>query len=107
MWPETWAIPIGLVGLYWSYYIVWLIFPFAVPYPPESLQKFMYAGFVMVLFNGLVWLGIKLNFFGFYDFYKNELEQTFKTLETWQKVAFLLLVYFGLLHYAVAIAGLM
>jgi hypothetical protein len=101
LWPETYAVPLGLIGLYWSYYIVWLIFPFAVPYPPETLQKFMYAGFVMVFFNGLAWLGIKLNFFGFWEFYKNDLATTFKELQGWVKVLLLLVLYFALVYFLV------
>jgi hypothetical protein len=104
LWPELWALPLGIVGLYWSYFLLWLVFPFAAPYPPEVLQKFLYAGYAMLFFNGMAWLGIRLNLFGMYEFYKTDFSKAFKKLRSWQKISFLLASYFGLLHFLVALA---
>jgi hypothetical protein len=106
LWPESWAIPLGLFGLYWSYYLLWLLFPFAAAYPPEGLQRFVYAGFVLMLFNGLSWLGIKLNLFGLYHFYKHNLNSSFTRLKAWQKISFLFSAYFGFLFLLVEISKL-
>lgn len=107
LWPETWGLPLAVIGLYYSYFLIWFIFPFAVPYPPESLQKFMFAGIAMLLYNALVWLGIKLNMFGMYDFYKNSFSTSFKRLRSWQKFTFLFVAYFGLFYFLVRLAELM
>jgi hypothetical protein len=60
-------------------------------YPPEFFHAAIYAGLIVVFFNSMVQLGIRINFPELYKYY---LDDNFNELPTWQKAVIFLSVYF-------------
>jgi hypothetical protein len=97
LWPGTWGLPIAFLLWVASPVLLRMVDPTSATLDAGVLQFMLYAAIAMLLFNELVFMGIKFNFPSVFDFYKTEFQNAFKGLETWQKVKVLCALYLGLL----------
>lgn len=97
LWPELWAVPLVLMAIILSPYFLRWMDPTAATYDAGVLQIYIFAALGLTLGNALVWLGIRLNFFGMYRFYARDFRLTFNNLSGGQKICALLALYSVLL----------
>jgi hypothetical protein len=93
LWPEFFSIPMGLLLWVVSPWLLRSIDPVAGVFDSGVLQTFIFAIVGMLLFNGVVFGGIKANFPSLFEWYATSFKTEFKELTSWQKHLFLLLVY--------------
>jgi hypothetical protein len=104
LWTEFWSIPLALVSWFLSPFLLRVIDPTAGAYDAGVFQVILFAMIAMLMFNGAVWLGIKFNFWTAFSYYQSKFHLDFNSLEPWQKIKILLLLYFGLLLSLVLLA---
>ncbi len=107
LWPELWSLPAALVLWFVSPHVIYFIDPMAATFDTGVLQIFIYAIVGLMLFNGVVFAGIKFNFPALFNWYKTDAGEAFKTLTPTVKVCILLALYLGLLLACVLLAHVM
>jgi hypothetical protein len=96
LWPELFSIPLGLFVFYTSPVFIRWIDPFAATFDVGVLQNIVFAIVALLFFNAAVFLGMKFNFPGVYNWYKEWL--TADVVEPKEnEIKLFLWVYFGLL----------
>lgn len=94
LWPDIWAIPLTLVGLWASYYVLFLVDPSFGSFDIGYLQALLLAAVGIVVINALVFLGIEHNWKSLWKYYKDdEFNRDFKTLLPWQRIKTLLYLF--------------
>jgi hypothetical protein len=93
LWPDIWAAPMILVGIWASYYILYFVDPTIGTFDLGILQALLFTVAVIVTINTVVFLGIEQNDKPLWSFYKKEQleESEFNQLTVWQKT---LVLYF-------------
>ena len=100
LWPDIWAAPMALVGLWVSYYILTWIDPTIGTFDMGMLQALLFTVVIMVVLNTVVFLGIETNDKGLWTYYKNKYdpekkydyitdESDFDQLNPWQRLKLL------------------
>jgi hypothetical protein len=86
-----WSIPTAFLGFIFFPVFGQLIWGegFAM-YPPDFFHAAIYAALLIVLFNSVVQMGIKINFPEMYSYYL----KNFQELSTWQKLLTFSFFYF-------------
>lgn len=107
VWPEIYSLPLALVVWLVSPYAIWMVDPSAATFDSGILQIIVYVVVAITAFNGIVFLGIKLNFPVVYEFYKKTAGLAFDKLTEFQKICVLLFLYISLLSCCVCLAHIM
>jgi hypothetical protein len=102
LWPDIWAAPIALVGLWLSYYFLTWIDPTIGTFDMGTLQALLFTVVILVVLNAVVFLGIEHNDKALWEYYKrgfdsrNEAvttdksdEQDFINITAWQRLKLL------------------
>ena len=107
VWPEIYSLPLALLVWLISPYAIWMLDPTAATFDTGILQIIVYVVVAITAFNGIVFLGIKLNFPVVYEFYKRTAGASFDKLTDFQKICILLFLYISLLLCCVCLAHIM
>lgn len=107
VWPEMFSIPLALVVWLVSPYVIYFLDSEAATFDSGILQVYAYVMVGMMVFNGLVFAGIKFNFPVVFEFYKTGAGKAFNELTQWQKILVLLILYVGLFLCCVWLASIM
>lgn len=105
-WPEVWAIPLGML-----FFLLASIMLFRLDHQvsitdPGIIQNLFITGLEVAFINGMVFLGILLNFTVIFDWYKKGiLKRDWLALTPWQRTSFFFMLYFGLLFTAALLMG--
>lgn len=112
IWPDIWAAPAAILGLWASYYIFYWLDPTIGTMDMGVLQALLFAVVIIVALNAFAFLGMEFNDKHLWKYYKDKFddlhtdpdkdltdENDFKKLTPWQRIillyswrAFLLLV---------------
>lgn len=104
LWPDIWAAPIALIGLWLSYYLLTWIDPTIGTFDMGTLQALLFTVVILVVLNTVVFLGIEHNDKNLWEYYKRKYdirneaittelsdERDFNQLSPWQRI---ILLYF-------------
>jgi hypothetical protein len=72
LWPDIWAVPLTLIGLWGSYYLLHFIDPTIGTFDLGILQALLFTVAILVTLNAVVFLGIEFNDKGMWDYYKRK-----------------------------------
>lgn len=102
LWPDIWAAPIALVGLWLSYYLLTWIDPTIGTFDMGTLQALLFTVVILVVINTITFLGIEFNDKNLWDYYKRKYdsrdeavttdhsdERDFNQLTPWQRITLL------------------
>jgi len=102
LWPDIWAAPIALVGLWLSYYILTWMDPTVGTFDMGTLQALLFTVVILVVLNTVAFLGIEHNDKNLWEYYKRKYdirnepvttehsdERDFNHLTPWQRIALL------------------
>jgi hypothetical protein len=93
-WDVVWSAPIAFMVFIAFAYIGESIFGLGFGgYDPALYQAAIYAGGVIILFNGIIWTGMYMNWRSLYRYYLDDAITDFKQLQPWQKISLLLASY--------------
>ena len=73
-WNEYISIPLGLLLWYFSPMLLHHLDPTAATYDAGIFQIILFTLIQFLIYNGVVWLAIKINFPGIYKFLSNMIE---------------------------------
>jgi hypothetical protein len=108
LWPDAWAIPMALVGLYASYYVIAWLDPTAGKFDIGIMQAIIIGSVTIVVINTLAFLGIEFNFPVFWNYYKKQIKEDFLNLSPCVRLlAFLALYAFLFTSILVVIVSLL
>jgi hypothetical protein len=96
LWPDAWAIPVALLGLYASYHFISWLDPTAGKFDIGILQALLIGSVSIVVINTLVFLGIEFNFPTLWKYYKEKINQDFEALKPCARLAAFFSLYFFL-----------
>lgn len=101
IWPDIWAAPIALIGLWASYYLFYWIDPTIGTFDMGMLQALLFTVVIMVVLNTVVFLGIEHNDPNLFSYYKRKYDESdtpnvensdeadFENLTSWQRIKLL------------------
>lgn len=102
LWPDIWAAPLALVGLWISYYLLNFIDPTIGTFDMGTLQALLFTVVILVVLNTVVFLGIEHNDKALWRYYKDKFdpmhthpnsnitdERDFNQLSAWQRIQLL------------------
>lgn len=110
-WPEIWAVPLGILIFLLATVLLFRMDqqagiqdPFLTD--PGILQNLFLTSLEVAFINGIVFIGILLNFGVIFDWYKKGIiKRDWLALTPWQRTTFFFILYFGLLFTAALLMG--
>ncbi|WP_143084039.1 hypothetical protein [Flexibacter flexilis] len=106
LWPDVWAWPFALLAFVISPFVLRAIDPTAGTYDVGIWQAVLMAIAILVVFNGIVWLGVFFNFRPLFDYYVHRFKEDFKNLSPCQSIVTLMAFYSFLLFLLVLLTAL-
>lgn len=102
-WNEGWIPILGLI--FWHPFISFLrwVDPTSAPLDAGYLHTIPFSFMCFGCISLFVWLGLRFNFKTVWEFWENEFDKVFNTLEPWQKIKFSLCLFSLLLLSVVAV----
>lgn len=101
LWPDIWAVPLTLGGLWLSYFLLNWLDPTIGTFDMGILQALLFTVAVLVTLNAVAFLGIEFNDNNLWNYYKRKYEVTdkpnvdltdeadFENLTSWQRTKLL------------------
>ena len=74
LWPDIWAAPLALVGLWVSYYLLNWLDPTIGTFDMGMLQALLFTVVILVVLNTVVFLGIEYNDKELWEYYKRKFD---------------------------------
>jgi len=93
-WDVVWSAPLAFIVFIAFAHLGECVFGLGFGgYDPALYQAAIYAGGVIVLFNGIIWFGMYMNWRSLYRYYLNDAIVDFQNLQPWLKISLLILSY--------------
>jgi hypothetical protein len=93
-WDVLWSAPLAFLAFIAFAVVGEQVFGFGFGgYDPSIYQAAIYAAGIVVLFNGVILIGLNMNWRTFYSYYITDSKNDFKNLPSWLKIGLLLLQY--------------